>query len=179
MQPLLSTSLTGWGIGNLDQDADELGQLVQHLKSDFDSEVRALCGALQAAMVQHSHVVLLESSCCHAGSRSCRTQHRVPGCGAVHQQAGRAARRRHPAGSGMVLRLLCFTHLVLVVLVMLTEQHTGSPRGLRPTSLRLSRSLEACRCAAAGERPGLAGDAARDRWAPGAMRAHGRGRARG
>lgn len=40
MQPLLSTSLIGWGVGSLDQDADELSKLAQHLKSQFESEVR-------------------------------------------------------------------------------------------------------------------------------------------
>ena len=39
MQPLLSSSYQGWGIASLDQDADELLLLLQHLKSARGSQV--------------------------------------------------------------------------------------------------------------------------------------------
>lgn len=39
VQPLLSSSLSGWGIGSLDEDADELSLLANHMVDTRDSEV--------------------------------------------------------------------------------------------------------------------------------------------
>lgn len=39
MQPLLSSSHSGWGISSLDQDADELHLLLDHLLSDGETKV--------------------------------------------------------------------------------------------------------------------------------------------
>lgn len=40
VQPLLSSSYAGWGLGSLNTDAQELHALAQHLKSEHKSEVR-------------------------------------------------------------------------------------------------------------------------------------------
>ena len=44
MQPLLRASHTGWGIGSLDQDAEDLRLLAQQLESAFGSEVDGRAG---------------------------------------------------------------------------------------------------------------------------------------
>ena len=42
VQPLLASSGSGYGTSSLDQDAAQLDQLAQHLKSAFNSQVGAL-----------------------------------------------------------------------------------------------------------------------------------------
>ena len=41
VQPLLASSGSGYGTSSLDQDAFQLDQLAQHLKSVFNSQVGA------------------------------------------------------------------------------------------------------------------------------------------
>ena len=53
VQPLLSSSLSGWGIGSLDNDADELSLLARHLGEDLGSEVRQ-CPAWFRAGILHA-----------------------------------------------------------------------------------------------------------------------------
>lgn len=50
MQPSLQSTLQGWGVGSLDQDADDLLLLAKHLKADFDSQVRALAVSVRASL---------------------------------------------------------------------------------------------------------------------------------
>ena len=42
VQPLLASSGSGYGTSSLDQDASQLDQLAQHLKSAFNSQVCAV-----------------------------------------------------------------------------------------------------------------------------------------
>ena len=43
MSTLLESSLTAWGISSLDEDADGLALLTEHLQKVYDSEERNLC----------------------------------------------------------------------------------------------------------------------------------------
>ena len=42
VQPSLQSSLQGWGVADLDQDADDLLLLTKHLKAVFGSKVSVL-----------------------------------------------------------------------------------------------------------------------------------------
>lgn len=80
VQPLLSSSHTGWGIGSLDQDAAELRQLAVVLKEDYGSQVcaasicfAALCAATLHATGWSACVLLMRvmSLLCCTGLSSC------------------------------------------------------------------------------------------------------------
>ena len=42
VQPSLQSTLQGWGVASLDQDADDLLLLTKHLKAEFGSKVGVL-----------------------------------------------------------------------------------------------------------------------------------------
>jgi Protein of unknown function (DUF1749) len=42
VQTMLPSSLTGWGISSLDEDADGLAQLTAHLQTMYSSEERLM-----------------------------------------------------------------------------------------------------------------------------------------
>jgi hypothetical protein len=46
VQTMLPSSLTGWGISSLDEDADGLALLTAHLQSSYQSEARSSAPAV-------------------------------------------------------------------------------------------------------------------------------------
>ena len=123
MQPLLTTSLIGWGCGSLDQDADELAQLSSHLRRDYDSKVSLISNLIVhhlRYLRQHTDTLRSQELRLVAGTSAVRPLHRVSGrralCARVQppiRSKGAACAWCHPPGDKRLAGPVAFYGVLL------------------------------------------------------------------